>query len=134
MKCIDKTWSQFVKEDTECLINIMKNSNKSLRNEGLKVTLNVKGNEISIKNSFRKFFNDCTFKLLAVGDSNWDYYSMQYQLEPLQVVALAKVEGCNDCCFGSVDYFKRFQKTNSKLILTDEGKELIGLKKECTVS
>lgn len=85
-------------------------------------------------NSFREFHNDCTFILLAIGDSNWDYYSMQYQQEPIQIVALAKVDGCKDCCFGSVDYFKKYQKTNDKLILTEEGKELIGMKKECIVA
>lgn len=34
---------------------------------------------------FKEFFNKCEFELIQRGDSNWDYYTMQYKDEPPSV-------------------------------------------------
>lgn len=60
---------------------------------------------------FKEFFSKCSFELIELGDSNWDYYTMQYKDEPPSVVALAKPgTGASDCFFGDMDYFKKWQR------------------------
>ena len=39
---------------------------------------------------FRKFYDSSTFTLFAIGNANWDLYTMQYKDEPPCVVSLAK--------------------------------------------
>jgi hypothetical protein len=57
---------------------------------------------------FRTFYNSCTFELLHIGRSNWDYYLQLYNNTPCCVVALAKSgSGASDCVFGSLKYFNK---------------------------
>ena len=62
---------------------------------------------MSIK--FREFFDHCRFFFLMEGDSNWDYYLMQYLDDTPSVVAIAKNgSGCNDSFFGDIPYFRNY--------------------------
>lgn len=67
---------------------------------------------------FREFFDKCTFTLLRQEpEESWDYYLMQGPSgSPPTVVALAKPgSGCQDCFFGSVEYFQRRMRERSQI-------------------
>lgn len=58
--------------------------------------------------NFRTFFSKSTFTLLMVGDSNWDYFLMEFPGSQPSVVSLAKDgSGAEDSFFGSLEYFNR---------------------------
>ena len=57
---------------------------------------------------FREFYKNDAFTLLMKGNTNWDYYAMQYQGGEPVVVALAKPgSGAEDCFFGTIAFFKQ---------------------------
>lgn len=59
--------------------------------------------------NFRDFYKHSTFFFLMEGDSNWNYYLMQYRNETPSVVALAKDgTGASDSFFGNIPYFRNY--------------------------
>ena len=77
--------------------------------------------------NFREFFKTCKFTKVADGDSNWDYYLMQYKNETPSMVSLAKDNnGASDSQFGNLDYFQRFinSKHSGDIKLTAYGETL----------
>ena len=65
--------------------------------------------------SFFDFYSHSKFTLLERGTSNWDYYTMQYEDQPVSVVAIAKPgSGAADCGFGSLDYYNRRKATRAQ--------------------
>ena len=60
------------------------------------------------------FYNKSRFELLERGESNWDYYTMQYENNRPSVVAIAKPgTGASDCHFGTLEYFRRWKEATA---------------------
>ena len=80
-----------------------------------------------MKMNFREFFKTSNFTKVAEGDSNWDYYVLQYKDGSQSIVSLAKDNsGYSDSCFGDFDYFQRFinSKNSGEIKLTAYGETL----------
>ncbi|MBG9732274.1 hypothetical protein ABD87_22885 [Lysinibacillus sphaericus] len=80
--------------------------------------------------NFREFFKTSNFTKVAEGDSNWDYYVLQYKDGSRSIVSLAKDNsGASDSCFGDFDYFQRFinSKNSGEIKLTAYGESLFSI-------
>lgn len=80
-----------------------------------------------MKFGFFEKFQSHTFTKVADGDSNWDFYSMQFEQSEPHIVSISKDgNGAGDSFFGNLNYFKRYLKQNPKsAILTKQGELLL---------
>lgn len=64
--------------------------------------------------------------LVAVGDSNWDYYAN----DAGRLASIAKVPGCRSTMFGDALHLYRVLMTGTcKHVLTEYGRKLLGEKR-----